>query len=299
MLDATSEATALDTVHGSSKEEYRRMKAWLESRIASSKTAPIAEIVTLTPCLAHLLLQRNPLNRKIAKANSLAIASDIASGRFSFNGQSIVVSDAGTLNDGQHRCDQVIKTGQSIRTVIVFGPDEATRFSVDSGKSKTSSDYLHMKGRKYPKVLSTVVGYHLQYRTAGFIAYGGGVQVPTKAQVVAAADELNGIDKSIEFTAPCMETVRSHNVLAFCHYVFKRKSSVEAADEFIRKLIDGDDLRKNDPVHYCRNRLLKMHRGDTANTRCELIFKCWNLWRAGGHIQSFRATGGRLPKLES
>lgn len=299
MLDATSsEVVPAESVHGVSKEEYRRMKQWLDDRIEASKKKKSAEVGVLTPCLAQLALQRNPINRRILKTNALALASDIASSRFVFNGASIVFAKTGVLNDGQHRCQQVIATGKSIETVFVFGADESARFTNDTGKSKTASNLLHMKGRKYSTILAAVVNYYLQWQEAGYIAYGGGAHVPTKKQIVDAAEEMQGVDKSIEFTTDAMKTVRSHAVMAFCHYVFKRRAGVDAADEFIQKLIDGDGLRKGDPIHYCRNRLLGMNRGYTSNDRAELIFKCWNKWRNGGTVATFRFTGGKLPKVE-
>lgn len=300
MLDMTSgEVIAVDTVMGASKEEYRRMKKWLDDRVSGSKREESAEVVTLTPLLAQLLLERNPINRPISKHNAMSLGSDMASGRFRFNGASIVLSNTGKLNDGQHRCQQVLATKVPIRTVIAFGADDEARFTNDTGKSKSASNLLHMKGRKYTHALAAAINYYLQWQTAGFIAYGGGTQVPTKAQIVNAADELKGIDKSVEFTADSMKTVRSHAVLAFCHFVFKRRAGVEAADEFIRKLIEGDGLRKGDAIHYCRNRLLGLDRGYTSNDRCELIFKCWNKWRQGGQVSTFRFTGSKLPKVEN
>lgn len=298
MLDTTGSTEVFEKVRGVSADEHRRAIKWLDERIEASKKKPSVEIVALTPVLASLLLTRNSINRPISKLNALSLASDIASGRFVFNGESIVVSDKGHLNDGQHRCMQVVATGQAIETVIVFGAKEATRFTIDTGRSKSASNLLHMKGRKYTHVLAAAVNYHLQWQTSGYLAHGGKATMPTKAQIVAAADELHGLDKSIDFTVDSMKTVRSHAVLAFCHFVFKRRAGVEAADEFISKLIDGDGLRKGDPIHYCRNRLLGMSRGTTANDRCELIFKCWNKWRTGGTVTTFRFTGGKLPKVE-
>lgn len=297
MLDTTN-TQVLETVRGAPAEEHRRMTRWLDERIVAAKKKPSVEIVTLTPVLASLLLTRNSVNRPISRINAASLSSDIASGRFVFNGESIVVSETGTLNDGQHRCMQVVATGRPIETVIVFGAKEETRFTIDTGKSKSASNLLHMKGRKYTHVLASAVNYHLQWQDQGFINYGGSDINPTKAQIIAAADELHGIDKSIEFTSEAMKTIRSHAVLAFCHYVFKKRAGLDAADQFIGKLIDGDGLRKGDPIHYCRNRLLQMNRGNTANDRCELVFKCWNKWRTGATVTTFRFTGGKLPKLE-
>jgi len=280
-----------------SSAEVSRMRIWLDERIAKGKKAPSAEIITLTPVLASLLLERNPINRPISKLGKAEIKQDLANGRYVFNGESIIVSDTGVLNDGQHRCVNVLETGVSIQTVIVFGPKEETRFTVDTGKSKTLSNFLAMKGRKYTHVLGPAVGYILQWKQYGYLPVGAETK-PTKQAQLEAADAIRGIDASVLFTADCMKTVRSHAVLAFCHHAFWKVSSRENADFFVTKLMEGDGLKKGDPILYCRNRLIGMGRGIRAGTRAELVFKCWNAWRSGHSIDHFKMSGGKLPKLE-
>jgi hypothetical protein len=275
-------------------EERRRMGDWLEKQIKAGESA---HIVTLTPALAVLLLERNPINRPISPRNSAFIASDIANGRWEFNGESIVVSNTGMLIDGQHRCHQVISTGKAIRTTIVFGPKEKARFTIDTGRPKTASNFLAMQEYKYTHVLSAAVGYHLQWRHRGFITTKG-TEIPTTQEKLAAIEEMQGIEKSAEFTSGCMKTVGSHAVLTFSHFVFWKKAGREAADHFIGKVIDGDGLRKGDPILYCRNRLLGMRNGIDANTRVELMFKCWNAHRMNQGIDHFKLSGGKLPKVE-
>jgi hypothetical protein len=277
--------------------DYLRTKEWLEDKIAQGKKKRFAEVVALTPLLAKLLLARNPSNRPISKLNALNLQRDIADEKFVFNGQSIVVSNTGILNDGQHRCEAVAQSGRTIETVMVFGADEEARFFTDLGKPKSAGNLLHMKGRKYASVLAASVSFYVQLQKFGTL-YNSGTQTPSKATIIKAVEEMKGIEKSVEFTVDSVKTVRRHAVLAFCHFVFKRRADVETADEFILRLIDGDGLRRGSPIHYCRNRLLSMGRGYTARDCVEIIFKCWNAWRANATIDHLKLSGGRLPKLE-
>lgn len=277
-------------------EDRRRTLEWLEGKIREGKKSPIAEFITLTQTLAKLLLERNPVNRPISKNGTQELTQDVANNRFVLNGEPIIVSDTGKVNDGQHRCLAVAQTGIPIRTLIVFGPKEDTRFTVDTGRSKTVSNFLAMKGRKYTHVLGAAVGYYLQWRKHNAIRHDGAIR-PSKQEVLAAADELRGIDASVEFTVPSMKTTRAHAVVAFCHYAFTKKAGRVEADAFIGRLIDGDSLKKGDPILYCRNRLIGMGRGPYANVRAELIFKCWNAWRLGARIDHCKLSGV-LPKLE-
>jgi len=238
-----------------------------------------AEVVTITPLLAKLLLARNPQNRAILKNNTFNLVADISNDEFFANGQSVVVSDTGILNDGQHRLVAVVTANKLIETVIVFGVKEEARFFTDLGRPKSASNLLHMKGRRYTHALAAAINYYLQWSKNQAISTS---RASTKAAVVKASDELRGFDKSVEFTADSMKTIRGHAVIAFCHYAFKKRSDVETADDFIVRLIDGDGLRKGNAIHYCRNRLLSMGRGYTAHNRAEIIFSlvrssCWTL----------------------
>lgn len=303
MLQATSSEVvpaSNDIVLGASKEEYRRMKAWLDDRVEASKKKPSAEVVTVTPLLARLLLASNAGNRPISLRNANDLAADIANRRWEFNGESIVVAKSGVLIDGQHRCLQVVATNRSIESVIAFGPREQARFTIDTGKSKTVANFLAMKGKKYTHALGPAVSHYLLWQEHGLIPHTGAnaKQRPTKAQVLAAADELHGFEGSIEATAECMKTIRGHAILAFCHFVFWKKAGKTTADEFMRKLIGGENLKRGDPIYYCRNRLLGMGRGSYTNARAEVIFKCWNAWRTGAGIDHIKISNGKLPKVE-
>lgn len=301
MLNVLNEKQVEDSISsksGGSAAEFARMRAWFQERIARGKKEPFAEVITLTPVLATIMQEKNPSNRPISKTGKGELKQDVAGGRYVFNGESIIVSDTGILNDGQHRCLTVIETGVSIQTVIVFGPKEETRFTVDTGKSKTVSNFLAMKGRKYTHALGASVGYILEWKANGRLTSGNEYLRPSKQAKLTAADQFKGIDASVELTSLAMKSVGSHAVLAFCHYAFWKTSSRENADHFMTKLMEGDGLKKGDPILYCRNRLLGMGRGIDASVRAELVFKCWNAWRVGHKIDHFKMGGGKLPKVE-
>jgi hypothetical protein len=300
MLNVLTERQVEDSISRpiGSGTEIKRMEAWLEDHIERGRKKIFSVVVTLTPVLASLLLARNPINRPFSKRNIEALKVDIANGNFATNGESIIISDTGMLNNGQHRCKVVVETGLSIETVMVFGPTEASRYTIDTGRMKTAANMLAMRGRKYSSVLSSVANYLFQWKQHGTLATAGAKRGTTQ-QIQDAAQKYKGVDDSIEFTALSNKTVGSHAVLAFCHYAFWKASSRENADFFMTKLMEGDGLKKGDPILYCRNRLLGIARKDHALARSILVFKCWNAHRAGLSITSYVATNGTtLPKLE-
>ena len=277
-------------------DERKRMDDWLKERIAIGKKRPTAEVITLVPSLAKLLLERNPANRPIGRYNTETLTADVASKRWEFNGESIVVSRDGILLDGQHRCTVVAATGISIETVIVFGPREEARYTIDIGKPKSAANFLHMKGWKDTNHLSAAISMLLQYRKTGAVV--AGYLRPTKTEIVQAAGEFKGISDSVEFVADATKRrLGSRSALAFCHFIFWKRASRELADSFMRQLIDGDGLRKGGTIYYCRERLIGLGRGARPETRAELVIKTWNAWRRGDRVTKI-VLNGSFPKLE-
>lgn len=296
LLDNDVDVNPVPSKPAGTPTEIRRMKAWLDERIAKGKKSPVAEVVTLTPVLATLLLESNPINRPIGRYNMDALKSDASNGRFVFNGESIVVSDTGVLLDGQHRCQTVVETKKSIQTVIVFGPIEDARYTIDIGKPKSAPNFLSMKGATDTNNLAATIGLLIQYAQVGTLLYGS-VRA-TKTQIIEGYDRFRGVEGSVAIVADATKMkLGSRSALAFCHYTFKRKAGAEAADQFMQKLIDGDSLKKGDPIYHTRDRLLKFDRGTRAETRIEVVFKGWNAWRRGETLSNIRSNGV-LPKVE-
>lgn len=297
MLNVLSEGEveqAIEQKPVGSPTEIKRMREWLDERIKRGKKEPHSEVATLTPVLAFLLLERNTNNRNIRRMNSESIRADIDSDRWMFNGESVVVSDTGILIDGQHRCDAVVKTGRSIRVCLVFGASEEARYTIDIGSPKSAANFLHMKGYTDTNNMAAAIGLILQYQKTGDIPYG--YVRCTKTEVVSAVSELKGVQASIDMVTGA-RTVGSRSVLAFCHYVFKKKSGVEAADEFVSKLISGDGIRRGDPIYHCRERLISMRGNTRAEQRAGVVFRAWNHWRLGEKVTKIVAPS-KLPKLE-
>lgn len=109
--------------------------------------------VLLTPDLAAWLLECNTShNRRLALREVDQIAADIVAGRWKANGDTIKVSDAGKLVDGQHRCEGVITADIAVPTMIVFGvpDDKDTMATIDTtGRPRSVRDiYEIATGKK-------------------------------------------------------------------------------------------------------------------------------------------------------
>lgn len=286
----------LPPLNNTQQIEALRMEAWLGERI--NDPARRVEIVTLTPVLARLLLARNKENRPISEVNLDRIKRDVKSGRFPFNGEAIIVSKSGELNDGQHRCRAVAETGKSIETVIVFGPDRTSRMTLNQGTVRTCGHYLSMQGHTDANGLAATAGFFWQLKTWGRLSSAGSER-PTKTEITEVVEHYQDLPDSLRFCSRMgVGAICTRSLMAFCHYAIKSKAGVQAVDEFFNRLIDGNGLEKDNAILYCRNRLIVMRGTRRVGDKAELIFRAWNIWRRGEPASRIPVVGGKLPKLE-
>lgn len=280
-----------------SSAEVSRMKAWLDERVAKGRKTPHSEVVTLTPVLAALLLERNDgNNRNISKHNIESIKNDILSDRWLFNGESIVISNTGLLLDGQHRCEAVVQTRKAIQVNLSFGAKEEARFTIDIGRPKSAANFLQGLGFTDCTNLAATIALILEYQKSQDIPKS--YARATKTAIVQSASDLRGIQASVDLVqGATARGLGSRSILAFCHFQFKKRAGVVVADEFITKLIDGDGLRKGDPIYHLRDRLLTMRGQVQQSLRCGLIFRTWNHWRLNESVNKIVAPH-KLPRLE-
>jgi hypothetical protein len=276
----------------------KRAAAWLEDNIKKSQDKITTIVADLTPALARVLMDRNEGNRKIYDGLVTSYARDMANDAWHLNGEPIIVSKDGLLNDGQHRCMAAIEAGRTVPVIFVFGVGRATRTTVDQGRVRTAGDFLAMGGHTNTNVLSAVAGYIWQHANFNSLSPNSRNR-PTKGEIVGLIDTHPGIVKSVnKASVPGARTVGGYSMLAFCHWTFSRVANVSAADTFLEMLTGGAGLQNRDPILYVRNRLINERGRLRANDRAELIFKAWNSWRRKEIAHRFEITGGGLPKVE-
>lgn len=279
-------------------EERRRMTAWLDERVEKAKREPISEIVTLTPVLAGLLIDRNAGNRPLSQLNLNRITRDISGGRWEFNGEPIIISKDGKLNDGQHRALGVIESGKPIRVLMVFGPERATRMTLDTGLARTVGHFLGIEGYHDTNALAALVGMVWQWKNKTGLSTAGS-EKPTKAESLETIERYRDIPESLLFVSrKGAVVVASKPLLGFAHWAIWKTVGRHLADEFLNKLLDGTELKRDDPILYCRNRLIEMRGSGRPGDKAELIFRAWNMHRRGERAIRITVTGRGLPELE-
>jgi len=276
----------------------KRAGLWVDGHVAKSQDKITTLVADLTPALASVLLGRNGDNRKIRESVVVGYARDMANGSWDMNGEPIIIAKNGMLNDGQHRCAAVIRAGTAIPAIFIFGVDRETRTTLDQGAVRRLSDYLAMEGHTNTNRLASAAGYIWMYQNFGTI-HASGRSKPTKSELIDFIIAHPNLSKSIQF----VDDKKAHklvqgSVLAFAHWVFARRSTQAAADNFVLSLIEGANLDVDSPILYVRNRLIAEHGNLRPNNSAELLFKGWNAYRRGDTLKRLVIMGGQLPKLE-
>lgn len=278
--------------------EDHRAAMWLDEEVKKARKSPTSQLVELTPGLARVLLDRNPKNRKISEMIVENYARDMEHGKWRFNGETIIVADDGTLNDGQHRCAAVVMANTAITTALVIGVHRDSRTTLDQGRTRTIADYLSMDGYINTMQLGTAAGFIWQHRERGYLANGGSGK-PTKSEVMEFIDANPSIVQSVgRVQVKGAPAYGGPSMLAFCHWTFWQTANREAADDFLSRLIEGAGLLSRDPVLYLRNRLVNERGRLRPNDKAELIFRAWNASRRGETPKNLPILGGVLPVVE-
>lgn len=278
----------------------KRAAEWLDKQVASVKGHPVTMIADLTPALASALLNRNDGNRKISERIVEGYARDILNGAWQFNGEPIIISSNGMLNDGQHRARAVKDADRTIQALFVFGVERETRTTLDQGKARTVGDYLGMHGHIYSQQLAASSGHAWQHLHVGRLSTAGS-EKPTKTELLAFVEANPTLANSVEFIQrKGADTAGGRTMLAFCHWTFTNKAGRQKADNFIIALIEGAGLSYGNPILYIRNRLINERGRLRPNDRAELIFRAWNAFRRGetAVVRSLPVLGGKLPEVE-
>lgn len=277
----------------------RAASLWLDDLVTKSKGKLSALKVSLTPDLASVLLERNPSNRKIRTGKVDDFANDMEHGDWALNGEPIIVSADGLLNDGQHRCAAVVQSKKAIETLLVIGVERDTRTTLDQGENRKVADYLSMEGYANTNNLAAVAKMLWQYRTYGYMS-GNSHMRPTRSEVHAIVRDTPALVKAL--LAVDRKNARGLaplSVMAVCHFLFSQMSKPEAVAFFFDALIDGASLDRGDPILNARNRLMTDGRTMKNHERVELLVRAWNAHRRGQVRVLFRIAGGELPLVES
>lgn len=234
--------------------------------MVDSMAGVTAEVVILTPEKAQYYLDHVSVRRTIYKTTVNTYAKEMERNNWQLNGESIVISDKGNLLNGRHRCSASVKTGLPFVTIIVYGIDEDTFYTIDAGKSRTDKDLIY-KDVTYPTEYASALRL-FAIHSKGKIIRTQGCSLRSQLLPKEHLDEYEkriGIDLNLRRSV--VNSYRIHNntvpkdsiiprsCMALMHYYISTdpNGGVEIADAFARKVYSRYDIEYGDPIGAFRN----------------------------------------------
>jgi hypothetical protein len=263
---------------------------WLNQNIERGKIYVFSEAVIVTPGLASELLKRNSDNRNIKPVKAQHFASDMIGGRWTFNGEPIIIAKTGELNAGQHRLTALIEANTSLPFLFVFGVERDSRTTIDQGSARTAGDYLAMEGFHYTALASVTAKYIMAFERSGGTSLSLRSQI-TNAEVVsrvrADADIVASAAYAMRHTKQYKHLV-AQSIIATAHYLLTDIHPTEA-ETYLNQVCLGENIKSGDPAFAVRSALA----GDRKyrDAALEIILHGWNRYRSNQTLQLVRVNG--------
>jgi hypothetical protein len=249
-----------------------------------------ASVEIITPHVAKEMLERMETNRPLSDATVSRYARDMAQGRWNNNGQGIVLSEDGTLLDGQHRLRAVLVSQTPISMLVVRGADKKTFITMDSGKPRVLSDVLAIQGFKYTVQTAAISKIAFGYTAGAHFGYQ-----PTKTQLEEFVHRHPYIHEVAEIVGSRQGVFPKSAVGAVVFLANEKRVLTKEVHEFVEGLFYGQGLWKGDGRHTLREWFVQQRNADgpKKNMRPETVFaavaRAWNAYAGGREIHQLRA----------
>lgn len=195
-----------------------------------------------------------------------------------------------------------MKANVSTDMLIVFGVSGETRDTVDHGVTRSPGDDLALHGHTNTVHLASAARMVWRWRQYGSINQSG-YRAPTRMELIDTVEGNPGIARSLQAVdakGRKGRAIASISMLAFCRFAFHTVANDMDVTYFFDALIEGDSLRRGDPILNARNRLIAERTLFSTEQKAELLFRAWNAHRNGETSRvAFRLSGGELPELVS
>lgn len=268
---------------------------WLTEQVKQGRAEPFAGIFEITVERAIALLERNTGNRNVRKLQVGKIREDIRAKRWEMNGESLVISREGLLNDGQHRLRAIIEAGVTVRAVVVFGVTRESRRTLDLGANRGPEDVLHFLGHHYASTTASVARLALAFDKSEGKTFQP-LKWISKTEIVERAHGDEEITEAVTWATSRGGEIRqllAASPLAFCRYVLN-KVHPEQAEVYLTGLIEGANLPSGAPALAVRRYLFTLSKRGDREAAVAMVLRGWALFVQGRHAEP-GDIHGRLP----
>lgn len=256
------------------------------------------DIVDVTPERAEQWLARNSNNRKISSQVVAQYADAMVRGEWNIGNAAIAFDSGENLIDGQHRLQAVIRSGVTIRQMVVQGLSPDTQDTMDSGRKRSLEQQLDRHGFKFPRDLASTANFLHRIDQEKDVRHNR-TKLSTP-QALELIESNPGIIGSVAFAQKVKPRRMGYSVTAIAglHYLWSREAP-EDATVFFDSVISGAGLDEGDPRYVLKRALDKgvvqnRSRKQQTDTRyhAALMIKAFNAWRTGRTYERLYWTAG-------
>lgn len=223
---------------------------------------------------------RGPVESAIAR-----YARDMESGRWRFNGETIVFDEQGFVRDGQQRLEACIRSGKSFDAIVVEGIKPDVDLTQDGGVRRSFAQYLRRDNYENTVLLSSALTWVWRIK----VGHEMGRVSPTREELSAIFKENPSIVRSAHILAGHRMPIGFlSSGIAAIHCIASKRSEQDA-DRFIELIRTGVGLCENDPILLLRQRLsLRRKEKLPREEIMALIIIAWNKWIAGEPVRQLK-----------
>lgn len=280
-------ATVYDLEQGFRELEVRNLK---QQRL-------VAGFFSISPSIAlYILENNNSKNRKISISKIRQTSSDILSGKFLVNGESVIFDRNGLLLDGQHRLFSCVETGVKIVSLCAFGIDPEAMQTIDLGKVRTSGDVAQISGIPSGNAVAAIARMMIAYDSTNGETLGRPQDISSNEILEYLRDnpDISHVYRWASTHALNLRGICSATVLCAARIILHRKYGPSVM-YYLNQVGSGINIGPNDPAFVVRRRLFGARRQNGASLEAIL--------RGGIHFVKNRSVSrvditGRLPVID-
>lgn len=206
------------------------------------------EIEEITPQIAAVYLQKNRTNRKLIENRVLFYMDQMVKGQWKLTGDSIKFSGL-FLIDGQHRLQAIVRSGITIKCLVVRNLGGDVFDVLDTGRVRQAGDVL--SGYGYPNVylLASASRYLYFYERRIVPAV---VTVPNQ-EILAVCQRHTDLSA---FTSDIcsFKFARSGVIVASLYWI--EQCGKTKGQSFTEGFLKGNDLKITSPIYSLRERVI-------------------------------------------
>lgn len=246
---------------------------------------------TIGPAEAKKLLEKNNINRPLSDRFVNSYYQQMLAGEWLETGDTIKIAGDGTLLDGQHRLNAVIKYGKPRVFQVATGVDPNSFLVLDTGKARSAADVATIQGYGHATTVTAAAKAILLFKS-GYFTQDSNAQKRIEAsntkvmEFLVTNPELEEICVHISGTYAKFR-VLSKTQLVMLYYLFS-KIHQEMCDTFFERFSTGVNLQEHSPIHILRDRLLRDLLNKThlkGRDKLALTIMAWNAYRENKRVQ--------------